>query len=280
MKTKLLFYLVFSVVLAFGQNPIPNPGFETWSNGMPTSWTTNNLISIATPVLQSNSAHAGTFAARLEIVNAFGQAYPPVLTILNPTAINQSYGSFSFYYKCSLTSDDGLAIDVNLKDSGTSVAAATGTIESGSNTSVYTLKTLPFFYFGGSPNEFDISFVLGSSTTSSTMTIGSYVIIDDLSFGTPVGDEEFLNEPSLSLGGVFPNPVHGMGSLPFTLSESGSVHLEICSLDGKKLFDVLHTELTQGSYKADLDAGELAPGVYLCKMSAENQVIYSKILVN
>lgn len=280
MKTKLLSLFFTFSIYALAQNPIPNPGFESWTSGNPTAWSTNNLASIATPVLQSSSAHGGTSAARLEIVNAFGQAFPPVLTILNPVVINQSYASFSFYYKCSLSSDDGLAIDVNLKNGGNSVAVATGTLDNSNNTNVYTQKTIAFQYFGSSPNAFDISFILGSSPNSSTMTIGSYVLIDDLSFGAPVGIKEISDEEVFSLGSPSPNPMQNEGRIPFVLNKKSLVCLELYSLDGKKVMHILQSELMAGCYKAELNVSALNSGVYLCKLSSDGRSVYSKIIVD
>jgi hypothetical protein len=279
MKTILLTFVISFTLFSSAQNPIPNPGFEAWSSGNPTNWTTNNLISITTPVLQSSVAHAGNSAARLEIVNAFGQAFPPVLSILNPTAISQSYSSFSFYYKCSISNIDALAIDVNLKNNNNSVAVATGTLLFMNNTNVYTQLSIPFTYFGSSPNQFDITFALGSSPSSSTMTIGSYVLIDDLSFGAAVGLNEISSSPELSLGSIYPNPVEGTGLIPFSLSETSSVCIEIYSLGGEKLIEILNTELNAGVYKAEFNSSSLSSGMYLCKLNAEGKQIIHKLAV-
>ena len=49
--------------LAWGQNPIPNAGFENWTNGNPDQWFTTNISAPGT-ITQSSDAHSGNWAAQ------------------------------------------------------------------------------------------------------------------------------------------------------------------------------------------------------------------------
>jgi hypothetical protein len=59
---------------------VPNSGFENWTGGNPTDWNSNNLQGIATPVTQSNDQHGGASALRMEVVSAFGNPYPALVS--------------------------------------------------------------------------------------------------------------------------------------------------------------------------------------------------------
>jgi len=278
MKTKLLgLFFTFSLY-AIAQNPIPNAGFETWSGGSPTGWTSNNIPSIATPVTQSGSSHSGASAARLEVVSMFSVALPPTLFLTNPASVSQDYPSFSFYFKGNLNIGDELQAVLSLKNNGTSVGIGAGGIEIIPNSNVYTYTSIPVLYTGSNATDLDLNFVIG--TNNASITIGTYVILDDVNVAASVGLDESSADASLSLGQAYPNPITELGLIPFSLSKTSAVSIELLSLDGKIVLHVLQTELNAGKYKAELNTSELSSGVYLCKLNAEGSTIYTKVAVN
>ncbi len=276
MKTHLPILFFLSSLCAIAQNPIPNPGFETWSGGSPISWTSNNIPTIATPVSQSNSSHSGNSAARLEAVNMFSLALPPTLFLTNPVSVNQDYHYFSFYFKGSLNPGDVLQAIFSLENNGNPIGVGSASISS-ANSSVYTFTSIPVIYTGSNATDADLNFVIGSNNAS--VTIGSYVILDDINVSMSVGLNENKNEIGFTLGQVYPNPVNEIGLIPFSLSKPSVICIELFSIDGKKIQTVLQSELQAGKYKAELDASALSSGVYLCKMSTNENVLYSKLVV-
>ena len=278
MKTKLLSLFFSFSFYAIAQNPIPNAGFETWSAGSPTDWTSNNVPTIATPVTQSGSSHSGASAARLEVVSMFGIALPPTLFLTNPASVSQDYPSFSFYFKGNLTTGDELQAVLSLENNGTNVGIGAAGIEVIPNANVYTYTSVPILYTGSNATDLDFNFVIG--TNNASITIGTYVILDDVNVAASVGLDEPSVDVSLSLGQAYPNPITELGLIPFTLSKASAVSIELFSLDGKMVMNVLETELSAGKYKAELDASHLSSGVYLCKLNAEGSTRFTKIAVN
>lgn len=207
----------------------------------------------------------------------FSLALAPTLFLTNQVSVNQDYPSFSFYFKGSLNSGDVLQAVFALENNGSPTGVGSVSIST-ANSSVYTYTSVPILYTGSNSTDAMLNFVIGSNNAS--VTIGTYVILDDINVATSVGLDENTNEPSLSIGQVYPNPVEETGLIPFSLSKPSKVSLELFSMDGKKIMDVLQTELRAGKYKVELDASQLSEGVYLCKLSAEGQVVYSKILVD
>lgn len=278
MKTQLLSLFFTFSIYALAQNPIPNPGFETWSAGSPTGWTSNNIPSIATPVTQSGSSHSGASAARLEVVSMFSIALPPTLFLTNPASVSQDYPTFSFYFKGNLTTGDELQAVLSLKNNGNTVGIGAAGIEVIPNSNVYTYTSVPILYTGSNATDLDLNFVIG--TNNASITIGTYVILDDINVAASVGLDESSDPVSLSLGQVYPNPVTEVGLIPFSLSKTTAVSIELFSLDGKLVMSVLEIELSAGKYKAELNTSQLSSGVYLCKLKAEGSTLFTKIAVN
>ena len=76
------FAVVLGLLAAFSATAfaqIPNPGFETWSLGVPTGWTTNNALGVDTTVVRTTDVHSGTYAAQGIVTSLVGVTIPPTL---------------------------------------------------------------------------------------------------------------------------------------------------------------------------------------------------------
>lgn len=262
------------------QNPVPNSSFENWSNGSPTSWSTNNISGMAVPITQSSDSHTGNSAVKLEAVNAIGIVYLPGLNSANDFTVNTDYAGYSFYYKCNLTSKDQLLTQGTLKQGSTTKAGAQAIITSLHNTSVYTQTTATFIYITPGADKASLTFGL-IPTSGNTVQVGSYVIIDDVAMVSSVPTElnELNNEVNFKIGGSFPNPASGFSLIPFSLGSACHVSITLYNLEGKKILDVLNEDLNKGRYKAEFDATTVQSGMYICKLNANGFESYSKILV-
>lgn len=278
MASKLLSLFIFACSGLFSQNPIPNFGFENWSNGNPNGWSTTNLPGWATPIVQSSSSHSGNSAAQLIVVSALTGTIPPYLYLSNAASISQDYQTFSFYYKGVLGGGDELVSIVSIKNSSTTIAMGIANL-SNINSSVYTQTILPLFYTGSGASAIDISFLI-SNPTSTTTSVGSNATIDDLALGASVGLQSISTMPEFGLGQIYPNPMNTEGLIPFSISKAALVELEIYTPEGKRVLDVLRAELGSGNYKAELNVSTLPSGLYFCKLSSEGRSLYSKLFVN
>lgn len=75
---------------------------------------------------------------------------------------------------------------------------------------------------------------------------------------------------TLELGQSIPNPTPGDAVIPFTLSgvdTPQSVRLEVYDLLGRRVAMLVDGEVLPGSHQARFHAGELAPGLYLYRLS-------------
>lgn len=278
---KILLLLFVTGYQAFAQNPVPNPGFENWSAGNPVGWTTTNVLTI-TPISQSNQAHSGSSAAKLEVMSVFSVAINPVL-ICNSVTINQNYQTFSYYYKANLTAGDLYYTTVMLTENGNGHGVGVDSLTSSNNTNVYTQRSFSIQYVPPVTNIADMLHITTviSGPNSGTPTIGSNVTIDDLNLtgGTPTGLQENSGNELTELGLAMPNPATSYCLIPFSLKEAGKVDIELYSTDGKMVRTVLHEKLNAGKYKAECEVEGLPPGLYLFKFRVNERVQYTKIYV-
>jgi hypothetical protein len=279
MKKFLLSLFILSGSTLLAQNPIPNPGFENWSSGDPDGWDTPNIFTL-TPITQSGDVHGGTSAARLEVLDDDGSAYPPIMST-NSISISQNYQVFSFYSKTNLIGGDALIASVILKKNGTPVSINNFSVSS--NTNVYTQRSYTLSYYqpvSGVANELELQ--IGISGALIFPTIGSNALIDDLSISgnliTGLSEQVAITDDAL-LGNPQPNPSSGLTLLPFTLLSKTRAVIDLISLDGKKIREVLNEELESGRYKAECIVEDIPAGLYLIKLSANGKTSYTKLIV-
>ena len=87
---------------------------------------------------------------------------------------------------------------------------------------------------------------------------------------------------------VFPNPFNPSTKIRFTISQSpllggdgrgGSVKLKVYDLLGNKVATLVNEELPVGDYEVEFDANELASGIYLVRMQANDFIVTKKMIL-
>ena len=71
---------------------------------------------------------------------------------------------------------------------------------------------------------------------------------------------------------VYPNPYQDEVTITFKVEESTNATLSIYDIVGRKLVTILDTQIPNGVYNYTKDLGQLAPGVYIVKLTVENGV--------
>lgn len=69
---------------------------------------------------------------------------------------------------------------------------------------------------------------------------------------------------------VYPNPYQDEVTITFKVEETTNATLSVYDVVGRKLVTILDTQIPNGVYNYTKDLGELAPGVYIVKLSVEN----------
>ena len=273
MKTILLNLCLSLPLFALAQNPVPNPGMETWTQVNPNNWLTNNVVGTAIPVTQTSDAHGGSLAAKLEVLSAFGNPFPGLLTCNAGGAgfpVSQSYGSLRYYYKANLLASDFFSATAIFYDAASGTAGGgSGTITAANNSNVYVQAVVPITNIGGTPVTAALGLTI--SALAGLATVGSFVQIDDILLSTSTGIGEESDVIRLDLSSPQPNPASGISLLPFSLEEQGEVEINVYNVQGVLVQKVLQQEMNAGRYKAEIDARSLPAGIYNCVLKTGGQ---------
>ena len=94
---------------------------------------------------------------------------------------------------------------------------------------------------------------------------------------------------SLSIGDVntndiglktYPNPTTGVSYIEFTAQTSGHVLIEVYDINGRNIAEVFNKEAFSGQqYKTNFNGSNLAPGLYLYKITTGNSSITKKFII-
>jgi hypothetical protein len=85
-------------------------------------------------------------------------------------------------------------------------------------------------------------------------------------------------EEGVSLS-VYPMPVGNHATISFELKAEAMVEMEVYSLTGQRVADVIHTQYPAGTHQYNWDAGTLETGMYLLRMKAGSATSTIKMIV-
>jgi flagellar hook assembly protein FlgD len=82
----------------------------------------------------------------------------------------------------------------------------------------------------------------------------------------------------------YPNPFSSQTNIEFEISSKSKVVLEIYTLNGQKIKQLVNDEMSAGKHSLVWNARDEAnsqvdPGLYLCRMQVDNQAELSKQMV-
>ena len=75
----------------------------------------------------------------------------------------------------------------------------------------------------------------------------------------------------------YPNPFNPSTTIQYTLSEQSAVTLEVFTLMGQKVSDLVQETQSAGRYSINFDASQLSSGVYIYRLKAGNKVFTKKM---
>jgi hypothetical protein len=257
------FYTLFtcSLFTAFlmAQNPVPNPGFESWIGPQPENWFNSTAIT------QSTDKHSGTYAAKGEKTN--GGSDPQLSAGSgNGFSVNSRYTYINFYYKFNKVGNESIEVSLYMDNPSFTIGQASATISTA--TSVYKAFSAQISYTGsGNPTDCTVDILINNAP------VGSYFIIDDVSLSTsPLGVEEVQKDvPVLD---VYPNPASSFLKINFP----GGFQTENATID---ITNILGQQLKQAPLSAlsSIDISDLANGNYIVALKSDEMILTRKIQV-
>lgn len=275
--TTIFLSLVSTAIMA----QIPNPSFENWTSGNPNSW---YVVTSSVPgsVTQSSTAHAGTYAVELSSVfmsvvyiggqmTSGKQSSAYFYNSGKPTALNG-------WYISTLNGGDEVLMTIGGKCPNDS-ANGGGALFLTTNSAVYKQFSICCSYpYSCTPDSAFIGFQLYS--TGGYTHAGSFVIIDDLSFGpcTTAGVDNISKD--VTLEAAYPNPANNICNVIYSLPNDAHVTVNLYDMGGRKVMNLLQdTYQTDGRYKLPVDVSSLANGLYICNIVVNGQTYSQKISV-
>ena len=263
-------FLVF--ILAFTHSAfcqLQNPSFELWDAGDPVYWQTSNFYDPGTAI-QSNDAHGGAFALSMNVVmDTTGNAVAPYAINIFPLTTMPEV--LTFWMKGNLQGNNSINASFTLIETDTNaniLAYGDQTFSTVSNVYQYKfVNVLPFLgpsLFGQGSIYFAITAPVGSS-----LNVSSSVIIDDLYLGADNTGLLSGDKNKQIIEQLYPNPAQEMAYLVFNKKEYSEVRLNVYDMLGNTVQEVLHGNMPEGKFKAEINTSELNAGVYFCKLSID-----------
>ncbi len=269
LSASLFAFLVFSTLTSYAQ--IPNADFENWTAGNPDQWVTSN-DSTFLAIFQVNPAYSGASALEVDMVDVNGFILPGTLYSSFPE--NSTPGALHGWHKFNDEGGDAWQVLIGLYANSNLNGFAFETIST--TVSVFEEFVIDITYTGASVDSATIEFTL----TPAPGHLGSYLIIDDLSWGG--GGSGISDDPSanaITLEGVYPNPAKNMTDVIYHLPVSADVHLAIYDLSGKEVKVLVNENQHPGRFKAQFDANELPAGLYICELKTGDTVQTMEVTV-
>ncbi len=264
----LLFVVLFTSTIVHAQ--IPTAGFESWSAGNPVGWY-SLTAAIPGSLEQSSVAHGGSWAARGNVVSFSGFAFPPLLAAGDDGLgfpVSQRHATLSGYYQFNgAGAGDVFLVYVGMLQAGSIIGA--GAFVSPVNQASYVQFDVPIGYgAAGDPDTAYIQFSI-SDTAGGSTDVGSYFIVDDLSFsGITAVDEPGQSPERFALGQNYPNPFNPSTSISFTIPAATFVSLKVFDVLGREVGSLVSEELLPGNHSRQWDGSAQPGGVYFYKLQA------------
>ena len=268
---------IYLAALSVSAAQIPNAGFESWTSGSPDNWdAVSNFnipgILVTIYITQVTDAHSGNYALRGDVINSSG-AYAPVLWAGQTQTGNgvpySGQAALTGYYKfVPAALGDKFEISViTFKNAWLGGGIGYGSIDITAGATAYTKFSVPITnVFAGTPDSCFISFTIGSS---SKLAVGSYFIIDDLSFGAATGVNELssTNPAMFALSQNYPNPFNPSTKISYQLPTEGLVRLEVYDIMGRTLSLLVNEEKPAGQFTATFDGSKFTSGIYFYRLN-------------
>ncbi len=279
--TRVFFLLVgLLVIVGYSFAQIPNGDFETWSNGNPVGWDSNN--GLYTFVTQSSTAYSGASAAHGSVVNMNGINIGSSLITADNSgvgfSVSQRYTEFRGFYQFVPVGGDVFYANY-LAQLGTSGVGSASFVET-SPQATYKEFVAQVLYPGSDvPDNGIIHFWI--SGLGGLPHEGSTFLVDDIYLASTT---DVANRPNgvpraYGLEQNFPNPFNPTTNIVYDIPTQSHVSLMVFDLLGNRVATIVNEVQTAGRYKVVFDAAGLASGAYIYRIQAGSFMATRKLIV-
>jgi hypothetical protein len=272
-KTSLLLLFIFVLLPVCMFSQIPNPGFESWTNGEPDGWVTDNSSPDFVPITQSSSAHSGSSAMQGTVVEVSG-------ITLSPSFVSGADGegfpvssrpaSIQGWYKLISAGSGGdmLNLAVGFYKGGQPVGATFFVVGDAAS---YTQFSSDITWI--SPEVPDTAIISGLviNGAGGNINVGTTFYLDDLTFSSATAVQPDENTAlSFELAQNYPNPFNPTTTISYTLPKSSFVTLKVYNLLGQEVAELVNETQFAGKHSVEFTGTDLPSGLYIYKITAGN----------
>ncbi|MFM1999508.1 MAG: hypothetical protein RL204_1455, partial [Bacteroidota bacterium] len=137
------------------------------------------------------------------------------------------------------------------------------------------IETYVYHFWFNLANSQSVSYWLPTSFPAGTRVAATIYTKDPSSVGV-TESEQTLDNTLI----VFPNPANSMLTAGFTLTESGSVTLELYDAAGRIVLVAERENYGTGYHEEILDVAGIAKGIYVLQMKTDSTVVRKKIIID
>ena len=284
--SKIVTLVIFLYSIALCQ--IPNAGFESWTNGNPDGWITDNDPADGfIPVTPTDDSHSGNSAIRGTVTSYKGMPLNPIVGIA--FTYSERPTNFTGYYKFNSAGSDSLVILVSLgskQDNGGAGGGGSIVIKNSVNT--YTKFNIPVYWVSQNPpDSCVITFTIYPASPKAHA--GTEYYIDDLSLNnntTNVKNADSQVPEEFKLYQNYPNPFNPTTTIKYSIPPAEDANFASATNVQLKIYDVLGNEVTTlvneekpaGTYSITWNAANLPSGVYFYQLKTGSYTAMKKLM--
>jgi len=99
----------------------------------------------------------------------------------------------------------------------------------------------------------------------------------EFAHGMIVDVEEIIIADNIT---IYPNPVTRTANIEFTLNNQSNMKITVLDMLGKSAISLYEGIMNSGQHRIQLDASNLAQGIYFVKLQSNNEIITKKIMIS
>jgi hypothetical protein len=254
---------------------VPNYSFENWTNSNPDAWQTTNIPLVPVSILADSDAYDGLLSVKGIVVNSNNNLpYPPYLGISGGGAtgfhITDRYSTVIGWCKLFLLPGDKFTGNVKIYNN-IQEPIGMGSFSIDTSSMGWSPFSINIIYFDSDAVETcSLFFTITDSTELRSGQIGSYFLLDNLSMGTTVGQNEISDGYNVS---VYPNPAHAELHIR-TPEMKRDIFCSLIDLTGKEIF-----KNKLNSSNEVISFPHLSPGIYILNLYSDERRFVKKIIV-
>ncbi len=247
---------------------IPNGGFENWDTkagfNTPTGWSSLDdeffaQTGIAT-VTKETDAKSGSFSAKVKVAGTSATGLAGMLAIgsddvdFTGISFKGRPTSFSGWTKYKTMGGDTAAIYAMFSKYNTAtdeldMIGFGFTSLAGTQTSFGQFNIPIMWFTGDAPDSLQLMVIVGNLSSGDPIgTVGSYIMLDDLTFGSSSGINESIITENIN---IFPNPAYERVEI-FLSNDLSGADIRITDLNGKIVYIGKQTSIDLNNFNKGL----------------------------